>query len=173
MIIGQKYNRNIFFSWGVGGGRRRKKLKEGNLGQGKMQNVPLPPRSLLLFLFRHRPFHLIRIHRLHQRDWLRLQKHYIRRSTFYTWMTYEVKAFNSNATREPVVRATSKSRPQRTERETRAAPASIDAKVSLFILLTRGTIFEGNPFCRRTWLLIDFILMSRIVSLPLKKLWFI
>lgn len=141
------------------------KLKDGNLGQGKMQNVPLLPRSLLLFLFRHRPFHLIPIHHLHQRDWLRLQKHYIRRSTFYIWMTYEV-----NATREPVVRVTSKSRPQRIEGETRAVRASIDAKVSLFILLTRGTIFEGNPFCRRTWLIIDFILMSRIFSFPLKKL---
>ena len=41
-------------------------------------------------------------------------------------MTYEVKAFNSNATREPVVRVTSnKSRPQRIEQETRAARASI------------------------------------------------
>lgn len=159
-----------------GGGVTRKKLKEGNLGQGKMQNVPLPPRSLLLFLFCHPPFHLIPIpipHR-HQRDWLRLQKHYIRRSTFYIWMTYEVKAFNSNATREPVVRVTSKSRPQRIEGETRAARASIDAKViSLFILLTRGTIFEGNSFCRRTLLIVDFILMSRIFSFPLKKLWFI
>lgn len=85
-------------------------------------------------------------------------------------MTYEVKAFNSNATREPVVRVTSnKSRPQRIEQETRAARASIDAKVSLFILLTRGTIFEGNPFCRRTLLIIDFILMSRIFSFPLKN----
>ena len=176
IIIGQKYNRNIFFLGGCrwrGGGVTRKKLKEGNLGQGKMQNVPLPPRSLLLFLFCHPPFHLIPIpiHHRHQRDWLRLQKHYIRRSTFYIWMTYEVKAFNSNATREPVVRVTSnKSRPQRIEQETRAARASIDAKVSLFILLTRGTIFEGNPFCRRTWFIIDFILMSRIFSFPLKKL---
>ena len=151
------------------------KLKDGNLGQGKMQNVPLLPRSLLLFLFCHPPFHLIPIpiHHRHQRDWLRLQKHYIRRSTFYIWMTYEVKAFNSNATREPVVRVTSKSRPQRIEGETRAARASIDAKVSLFILLTRGTIFEGNSFCRRTLLIVDFILMSRIFSFPLKKLWFI
>ena len=88
-------------------------------------------------------------------------------------MTYEVKAFNSKATREPVVRVTSKSRRQRIEGETREARASIDAKVSLFILLTRGTIFEGNPFCRRTWLIIDFILMSTIFSFPLKKLWFI
>ena len=134
-----------------------------------MQNVPLLPRSLLLFLFRHPPFHLIPIHHRHQRDWLRLQKHYIRRSTFYIWMTYEVKAFNSNATREPVVRVTSKSRPQRIEGETRAVRASIDAKVSLFILLTRGTIFEGNPFCRRTLLIKDFILMSRIFSFPLKN----
>lgn len=179
IIIRQKYNRNIFFlggcRWGRGGGVTRKKLKEGNLGQGKMQNVPLPPRSLLLFLFCHPPFHLIPIpiHHRHQRDWLRLQKHYIRRSTFYIWMTYEVKAFNSNATREPVVRVTSKSRPQRIEGETRAARASIDAKVSLFILLTRGTIFEGNSFCRRTLLIVDFILMSRIFSFPLKKLWFI
>ena len=84
-------------------------------------------------------------------------------------MTYEVKAFNSNATREPVVRVTSKSRPQRIEGETRAVRASIDAKVSLFILLTRGTIFEGNPFCRRTLLIKDFILMSRIFSFPLKN----
>lgn len=88
-------------------------------------------------------------------------------------MTYEVKAFNSNATREPVVRVTSKSRPQRIGGETRAARASIDAKVSLFILLTGGTIFEGNAFCRRTWLIINFILMSRIFSFPLKKSWFI
>lgn len=158
---------------GGGGEVTRKKLKEGNLGQGKMQNVPLPPRSLLLFLFCHPPFHLIPIpiHHRHQRDWLRLQKHYIRRSTFYIWMTYEVKAFNSNATREPVVRVTSnKSRPQRIEQETRAARASVDAKVSLFILLTRGTIFEGNPFCRRTWLIIDFILMSRIFFFSAKKI---
>ena len=59
-------------------------------------------------------------------------------------MTYEVKAFNSKATREPVVRVTSKSRPQRIEGETRAARASVDSKASLFILFARGTIFEGN-----------------------------
>lgn len=138
-----------------------------------MQNVPLPPRSLLLFLFRHRPFHLIPIHYLHrQRDLLRLQKHYIRRSTFYRWMAYEVKAFNSNATRQPVVRVKGKNRPRRIERETGAVRASIEAKISIFILLTRGTIFDGNPFCRRTFLIIDFILMSRSFSLPLKKIWF-
>ena len=84
-------------------------------------------------------------------------------------MTFEVKAFNSIATREPVERVTSKSRPQRIEGETRAARANIDAKVSLFILHTRGTIFEGNPFCRRTWLIINFILMSRIFFFSAKK----
>ena len=51
-----------------------------------------------------------------------------------------------------------------------AARASIDAKVSIYILLTGGTIFDGNPFCTRTLLRTDFILMSRIFSLRLKKI---
>ena len=62
-------------------------------------------------------------------------------------MTYEVKAFNSNATREPVVRVTSKSRPQRIEGETRAARASIDAKVSLFY-----SAYKRNNFRRKSFL---------------------
>ena len=66
-------------------------------------------------------------------------------------MTYEVKAFNSNATREPVVRVTSKSRPQRIEGETRTGRASIDTKKKCFYCLQEEQfskeIFSVDELC--------------------------
>ena len=134
-----------------GGGVTREKLKEGNLGQGKMQNVPLPPRSLLLFLFCHPPFHLIPIpiHHRHQRDWLRLQKHYIRRSTFYIWMTYEVKAFNSNATREPVVRRSNEQQEQTKKNRARDTRGSSEYRCKSKSFYSA---YKRNNFRRKSFL---------------------